>query len=381
MIGSNGIQAQMLLRMILLSSAFLGYVRWCLGHGRLIEPPSRASAWRYGFNTPPDYNDHELYCGGFTRQWKQNDGKCGECGDAWDMPRPRPHEYGGQWGQGVTVRRYLPASEITIRVELTASHMGYFEFRLCPDPNAKQECLDRNLLTILSGAPAQPAPGDIETRFYPRNGSRIYEIKALLPDIKCKQCVLQWRYVAGNNWGMCPDGNGAVGCGPQEEFRSCSDIGLGESVSIPKRPVRPTIRTTVRPKGSLINETTTLEEKPQASESFSYAALFLALLILLLVLCSFMICYLYRNERPRVDKWKQHLINRLCKKKLIADHPPKLKICPSIPSTISMPKLCNSLKSPIKYDKDSTEITPIPPPRLKRQARIKEMSSEESSVA
>lgn len=94
------------------------------GHGRLIEPPSRASAWRYGFQTPPDYNDHELYCGGFTRQWKRNGGKCGECGDAWDMPEPRPHENGGQWGQGVIVRSYLPGSEITIRVELTASHMG-----------------------------------------------------------------------------------------------------------------------------------------------------------------------------------------------------------------------------------------------------------------
>jgi len=27
-------------------------------HGRLIEPPSRASMWRYGFDTPHDYNDH-----------------------------------------------------------------------------------------------------------------------------------------------------------------------------------------------------------------------------------------------------------------------------------------------------------------------------------
>lgn len=94
------------------------------GHGRLIEPPSRASAWRYGFQTPPDYNDHELYCGGFTRQWKRNGGKCGECGDAWDMPEPRPHENGGQWGQGVIVRSYLPGTDLTIRVELTASHMG-----------------------------------------------------------------------------------------------------------------------------------------------------------------------------------------------------------------------------------------------------------------
>lgn len=40
-------------------------------------------------------------------------------------------------------------------------------------------------------------------------------------------CVLQWRYVAGNNWGICPDGKGALGCGPQEEFRACSDITIG----------------------------------------------------------------------------------------------------------------------------------------------------------
>lgn len=117
-------------------SVFISMVSWlllilictlctnCNGHGRLIEPPSRASAWRYGFPTPPDYNDHELYCGGFTRQWKTNGGKCGECGDAWDLPQPRPHEYGGKWGQGIIVRKYNPNAEITIRVELTASHMG-----------------------------------------------------------------------------------------------------------------------------------------------------------------------------------------------------------------------------------------------------------------
>lgn len=55
-------------------------------HGRLIEPPSRASMWRYGFGTPHDYNDHECYCGGFTRQWQRNKGKCGICGDPWDSP-------------------------------------------------------------------------------------------------------------------------------------------------------------------------------------------------------------------------------------------------------------------------------------------------------
>lgn len=98
----------------------------CNGHGRLIEPPSRSSAFRYGFQTPPNYNDHELYCGGFARQ-QRNGGKCGECGDAWDLPKPRPNEHGGKYGQGVVVRTYKPGAEITLRVELTASHMGFVQ--------------------------------------------------------------------------------------------------------------------------------------------------------------------------------------------------------------------------------------------------------------
>ena len=59
------------------------------GHGRLIEPPSRSTMWRYGFSTPPNYNDHESYCGGFTRQWQTNGGKCGICGDPWDEKEVR----------------------------------------------------------------------------------------------------------------------------------------------------------------------------------------------------------------------------------------------------------------------------------------------------
>lgn len=43
----------------------------------------------------------------------------------------------------------------------------------------------------------------------------------------CGNCVLQWRYIGGNNWGDCKNGTGAVGCGPQEEFRGCSDITIG----------------------------------------------------------------------------------------------------------------------------------------------------------
>jgi len=41
--------------------------------------------------------------------------------------------------------------------------------------------------------------------------------------------IFQWTYTAGNNWGICPDGSGALGCGPQETFRACSDITISGS--------------------------------------------------------------------------------------------------------------------------------------------------------
>lgn len=203
------------------------------GHGRLIEPPSRASAWRFGFDTPHNYNDHELYCGGFTRQWNKNGGKCGVCGDAWDSPKPRPHELGGRFGKGVIVRRYAPRDVIVIKVELTASHQGFFEFRVCDDAkNTEQECLDKSVLHL---------EGRDETRYYPREGNKVYEMKYRLPDnVECSHCVLQWKYIAGNNWGTCANGTGAVGCGPQEEFRACADIAIEDRFTTTTKRPRPT---------------------------------------------------------------------------------------------------------------------------------------------
>lgn len=274
-------------------SVFLAVLQ---GHGRLIEPPSRASAWRFGFQTPPDYNDHELYCGGLTRQWKINGGRCGECGDAWDIPEPRPHEYGGQWGQGLVVRSYTPGSKITIRVELTASHMGYFEFRVCPNKSAKQSCLDENVLQVLNGSPSRPNLTDLKTRFYPRNGSCVYEMQALLPDFTCDQCVLQWRYVAGNNWGMCTDGNGAVGCGPQEEFRSCSDIAIiseGNSPIVTSRPVHR------KPTQSIRTPTTTEQNVFIKTSKKTRNAIFLLTVIVFAIFAFAVgIWYFYNNSTP-----------------------------------------------------------------------------------
>lgn len=58
--GSMDMAIEILLA-ISLSLCLFGLVQ---GHGRLIDPPSRSSMWRYGYRNPPNYNDNQLYCGG-----------------------------------------------------------------------------------------------------------------------------------------------------------------------------------------------------------------------------------------------------------------------------------------------------------------------------
>jgi len=35
-------------------------------HGRMWEPVGRSTAWRKGFNTPKNFDDNALFCGGFS---------------------------------------------------------------------------------------------------------------------------------------------------------------------------------------------------------------------------------------------------------------------------------------------------------------------------
>lgn len=117
--------------------------------------------------------------------------------------QPRPHESGGLYGNNIIVRKYKTGSIIPIRIELTANHNGYFEFRTCPMSykgiEVTQDCLDKNLLHGENGT----------IRYYPGPGNGIFESYYKLPEgLTCVQCVFQWRYVAGNNWGNCENGTG-----------------------------------------------------------------------------------------------------------------------------------------------------------------------------
>ena len=190
------------------------------GHARLVEPPSRASMWRYGFDTPPNYNDNEGFCGGFFVQWEENGGRCGLCGDAWNA-EVREHEApGGKFATGTIVRDYTIGQTIDVSVEVTANHLGSFTFRLCRAPSAEQdptqECLDQHLLTTSTGEKEWELPS---------NATGMFDLQVVLPEnYQCEQCVLQWTWRVANGWGVCSDGSQGMGCGIQEHFRACSDV-------------------------------------------------------------------------------------------------------------------------------------------------------------
>lgn len=99
------------------------------GHGRMIDPPSRNSAWRYGFPNPPHYTDNELNCGGFNVQWKTNGGKCGVCGDPYHE-KNQPHIYPGKYANGIITKTYREGQEIEVLIEITSNHMGTFFFKI-----------------------------------------------------------------------------------------------------------------------------------------------------------------------------------------------------------------------------------------------------------
>ncbi|XP_072045960.1 uncharacterized protein [Amphiura filiformis] len=192
-------------------------------HGRMWEPAGRGTEWRRGFDVPEsgkDYNDMEGYCGGKTVQWQQNGGRCGVCGDNWADPEPREHEDGGIFDNQIITQTYFAGQVAELVPDVTANHYGWIEFRLCARDSRgtklTQECFDQHVLKNVKG----------ETRFNigAQKGQIKFQIQ-LPARVTCKECVIQWKYNTGNDWGICPNGTGMVGCSDQpEQFYSCASV-------------------------------------------------------------------------------------------------------------------------------------------------------------
>merc|ERR1712121_335362 len=226
-----------------LTNAFL-IPRLVWGHGMLTDPPARNAMWRYGYTNPVNYNDNELYWGGFSVQWNQNEGKCGVCGDNFADSEPRPHEAGGRYGNGIIGRRYTMGQTIDIEIDISANHWGHFELKICPVGGKKslatQDCFDKHPLVL--------ADNPRSHQFYvPLDSPKItkFNYKVVLPyGVTCSQCVMQWTYYTGNTWGKCENGTEGMGCGTQEWFRNCADVQINSIIgAYPPNAFAPSKRT------------------------------------------------------------------------------------------------------------------------------------------
>jgi len=193
----------------------------------MTEPPSRAVMHDYGFpDSPKDNNWSQGWCGGKDHQWSPGiGGRCGICGDPWDA-RVREHEApGGKFATGVITRNYSPGQQITVTSDITANHLGFVEVQLCrnndPTQDPDQSCFEQPgaaLTFVSTGEDKFWITEDMEGKI---------ESLVQLPNWECDQCILQWTYRNGRDWGTC---NGA--CGKVEHFRACSDISISGSVVV-----------------------------------------------------------------------------------------------------------------------------------------------------
>ena len=92
-------------------------------------------------------------------------------------------------------RTYSMGETIETVAEITANHMGFFEYRVCPiydnSVPANRTCFSRYLLKNEAG----------ETRLPIGTGNEKFTNKVKLPvGLTCNYCVLQWRYHAGKDF-------------------------------------------------------------------------------------------------------------------------------------------------------------------------------------
>jgi len=225
----------------LLMKLFAALVTQVLGHGRLMGPPGRSS-YRFFKDDPTigpfvsesefNYNDNELYCGGFMHQVGQGY-KCGICGDAYDAARPRENEWGGKHGKsGLIPRTYQQGSTIDLEVQVTAHHMGWFEFKICPmgpsDTMEPEQCFSStdSLMEFTDGTTRWEIPPGSEGSVPGKTGWWYSKAAKLPEDLSCDHCVIQWHWHTANSWACDDAGNCGLGYGEQEEFYGCSDIAI-----------------------------------------------------------------------------------------------------------------------------------------------------------
>ena len=124
-----------------------------------------------------------------------------------------------------------------------------------------QDCFDRDeaVLTITeAGAGSYISERDQTKLWIEDVGSGLFSAAVRLPDLECSQCILQWTYRNGRDWGTC---NGA--CGQVETFRACADIAISGSGHTTEDTAEDTAE------NSTVSDTTTEDQEDTTTTSTS----------------------------------------------------------------------------------------------------------------
>lgn len=54
-----------MLKLLFLLIGVIVCIEYVLGHGMVLNPASRSSRWRFNSSAPVNWDDNQLYCGGF----------------------------------------------------------------------------------------------------------------------------------------------------------------------------------------------------------------------------------------------------------------------------------------------------------------------------
>lgn len=231
------------------------------GHGYMSDPPGRSAAWRYGFDTAPNFNDNQVTCGRVEVE------KCGVCGDPLSQ-NPGDNMLGGKYGSGTIVKTYKMGQVIRTKSKITANHAGWFEFALCEIKNnqpATEACLRPLVSTSVERRPKYAERPETKWELFMADGLGEFDVDIQLPaGFTCDHCVLRWLWNCGNDYACDSSGKCAIGLGPkQEKFYSCADIAITETgASKPtKKPTTTKTTTTTRTTQTRWTPTTTTTTK------------------------------------------------------------------------------------------------------------------------
>ena len=125
-----------------------------------------------------------------------NKGKCGVCGDRYDV-KPRANEPGGKYANGIISNTYTTNdTSILVVVDIQSYLGGYFEFRICPNNSPQlavtENCLNRHQLRVWDVFNKEP-----RYRYFPQ-GIGLQRLRVEIPQgMTCSQCVLQWKWRTG----------------------------------------------------------------------------------------------------------------------------------------------------------------------------------------